>query len=501
VNPYDIVGFSSTDFVPGYVAQVLVGGALTASGLPLRLLLVGNKTSSGTMVANQDIAQCFTQTDADTLCGSRSELARMYEFASKITGVEIWLAPVTESVGAQATMTVTYATTATGDGEYLYYIGGRRVSVTIFSGYTVTQAGDALVAAIAADPHVGCTGVNSSGTVTLTWAQRGPRGNDIFVRQDTALGPTGMTSTLGGTGGTVAGIGQKFGGGTTADDLTTVATNSFAGWYHRVALAARDATQLAAWETSMDAKAAWNEMRPQHTVAAHNGSNSAAISLAQTTLNNRRVQLLQDLNGESDPAEIAALFAAMRAVTEEGDPGADYDGAELMGVMPHKRDADSPQRTTAISLLRAGVTPLATVNGVKQVVRSITTRCLDGSNPDYRTLDTGTAYVPDYIRYDVQVLWLAYRRDNPIVAPDPAPEQPDREEGVATPSRWSPYLYGRLKDHEKGTTVKSGLPQLIDVDLHKPTARYDTIAKRIMFAAPLVPAPRQHQIGGTFIQL
>jgi phage tail sheath gpL-like len=501
-SPYEIVGFSSTDFDPGYVAQVVYGASgLAAGDIPLRLELIGNKTSAGSMVANQDSKPCFSQEEAEALVGAKSELYRMYAAAAQIPGVEIWLTPVTASAGAAATMTVTFATNATSSGTWILFFGGKRVEVAVASGDTPTVQGASLVTALAGNKLIGCTGSNSAGTVTVTWSQTGPRGNDIFVRLDSSQAPTGTTCVLGGTGGTVTGIGQQFGGGTTADDLTTVATNTQPEWYQRVALAHRDSTNLAAWETAMDAKASWQEQKPQHTVVAFNGSLSAAQSLTQTTLNNARFMFAHMLNGESDPAEIAAVIAAIRCVTEEGDPGADYDGRVLPGICPHTRNADSPARNVRVTSLRTGVSPIKTVNGEVQLVQAVTTRCLDGTIADYRTRTVGQAYVPDFVRFDTSLLWMQYRKDNPIVADDVAPEQNERPSGVATPKRWSELLYNRLKDHERGVTVRSGLPQLIDVDLNKPTAKYDKTAKRIMFAAPLVPAPRQHQIGGNFFQL
>jgi len=49
--------------------------------------------------------------------------------------------------------------------------------------------------------------------------------------------------------------------------------------------------------------------------------------------------------------------------------------------------------------------------------------------------------------------------------------------------------------------VPSGLGQIIDVDLNPPASTYDTVAKRIMSAIPVVPSPKQHQIGVSVLQL
>lgn len=506
MTAFAIVGFSSTDFVPGFVGQTVFGaGQLSASDVPIKLHLIGNKTSAGTRTANQDTDPVFSETEAETFWGPGAELTRMAAGALLIPGVQIYGSAVSDPGGTAATMTIAIATNATGDGgTFVYFIGGVRVEVPYASGETaITTIADRVASRINTNTKLPCTAANSSGTVTLTMKQTGPRGNDIIVRQDISGAPaaSGTTSTLGG-GSAVSGLGRKFGSGATADDLTTVATNTFPGWYQRVALAARDATQLGVWETSMDSKAGPLEGRPQHTVASVNGTLAAAQSLSQTTLNNPRFQLLWMLNGETDPAVVGATFAALRAVTEQGDPGASYDGAVLPGVAPHTRDVDKPQRATKVSALQTGVTPITTEDSSAKIVRSITTKCLNGSDPDYRTLDTGTAYVPDFIRYDTGLLWTTeYVVSNPLVADDAAPEQPERKSGFATPKRWNQRLFQRLKEHEAGTTVPSGIPQIIDVDLNQPASVFDKTAKRIMSAVRVVPSPRQHQIGVSVLQL
>lgn len=501
---FEIVGFTTDDHSPGFVSQVLYGAAgLSAATATLKVLIVANKTSAGDAAAG-DVVQVFSEGDANARAGVGSEAARMAYAALQVPGVSVYLAFVADPAGTAATMTITIANTAGSDGEFRYWINGRKIVARITSGLSATLGGDAVRDAINADTKLPCTAANSSGTVTLTMKQTGPRGNDFIVRQDITGKPTTQTSTLGGTGSAVSGLGQKFGSGATADDLTTIATNTFPGWYARVALAARDATQLGVWETSMDSKAGPFEQRPQHTVCAVNGSLGAAQSLSQTTLNNQRFQLLWMLNGETDPAELAAFVAALRAVTEQADPNASYSGNAILGAAPHTRDVDSPQRSTRVAALKTGVTPIRTENGAAVIDRSITTRCLDGTNPDYRTLDTGTAYVPDFVRYAGSLAWFDFRKLNPNVADDPAPEEKPRPAGFATPTTTTALFYQLLKSMEglEGIPLYPGLarPILIDVDKNKPASRYDRAAKRIMAAVPCVPAPHHEQIGVTVLQ-
>jgi phage tail sheath gpL-like len=499
--PVQIIGFATNDFVPGFIGETVLGaGSGSTSSIPIRVLLVGNKTVAGTATANQDVTQIFDDSNAATLYGARSELRRMCRAALRIPGVTLYAAPTPQSAGTAATMTITFQTNASSAGSFVYYFASERVEVPVANSDAPTAVGDALVAAMAAVGHLPCTAVNAAGTVTVTWAQTGLRGNQAIVHQDLRGAPTGMTSTLG--GGTAAtGGGRFFGGGTTSDDVTTIASVTFPEWYPYVALAANDATNLAVWESTTDAKAGPLEGRPEFVVVSSNGTLSATQSLTQTTLNNPYFQMLWQLQSESPPAELSALFAALRSVTEDGNPIANYNGKILAGVLPARFPALIPQRATQVAALQTGITPITTVSGEAKVVRSITTKCLNGTAPDYRTLDTGQAVVPNRIRLALAVRWASYAGLNPVAADDPGPDLPERRSGVATPRGWNAEMTNELRAWESGAAVSSGIPQIIDVDLNLPSSGWDKNAKRIMSRCPVVPAYNNAQVGVSVQQL
>lgn len=522
VAPDYIVGFGPDDFDPGFVGDVRYGqGPAAGAGGRLRVLLVGNMlTGNGLLVEDGSEVLCGSVSDAEAMAGAGSELARKYEWclAGVIeagggdNGVDIYIAAMAESGGSKATMTVTFATTATSDGEIDYWIAGRKITVTIPSGTDATGAAVLFVAEVGKKPHLGASAANSSGVVTCTWLQEGTRGNDQIVRQDVSRKPGAMTSTLGGGAALSAfgTAGRKFAGGTTADTIATIASNTEPAQYHRVAIAPRDSTNLAAWETAMDAKAAWSEMKPQHTTVASNGALAATQSLTQTTLNNARFCMLHGVNDEQDPAELAAWFAGYRAVTEAFDPGTDYNGVVIKGPArcpktPFFVTANNPKRSTRNSALRSGITPLYQEGQAMTIRRAVTTKCLDGTNADYRTLDVAKAYVPDFVRARTAELYRDFRKANLIIAPDPAPEQKARAEGVGTPKIWTGILFSELLALEQGTSnaVPSKRPILQDVELNPPFSSFYSSggARRIMCAAPLVVADRNHQLGAVFSQI
>ncbi len=439
--PVSIIGFASTDFVPGFVGETILGaGPATSGNAVFRLLLVGNKLATGSATPNQDVFQVFSDTDARNLCGPGSELHRMVRAALRVPGVQIWCAPVTQSAGANATVVVTFATTATGAGSFVYWIDGERIEVAVALGDTPTIAGATFLAQLGTKDWFPVTAANVTGAVTFTRKQAGTRGNFGVIYQDITQAPAGMTSTLSGSGTSVTGGGKRFGGGTTADDLTAVSTNTFPAWFQRVALAHNDSANLGVWATNENSKCGPLEGRPEHTIVASNDTLSNTQSLSQTTLNNGRFEMAWMLESESHPSEIAAFIAALRTATEVSDPGAAYDDAVLTGVTPSRFPAQIPQRSTKLAALQTGITPIYTSNGQALITRSVTTRCLNGTAPDYRVLDTGWASVPDYIRVDIGGVWSGWKLANPVLADDPAPEQGDRPSGIGTPTRWNDIL-------------------------------------------------------------
>lgn len=477
--------------VPGFFGETVYrAGAISAADIPLKLLVVGTKLSTGTATANADVDNIFSEDDADTKYGAGSQIARMCYAALRIPGVQLQGAAVAEAGGAAAgTATITIAGTWSSGGTFLYRIDGTLVTGSIASTDSATDVAVSIVNAVNGNSHLPTTAANVAGVVTLTRKSKGATGNQGILYQDKSQLPSGMTSTLAG-GTAVTGDGLHFTSGSGTEDVTTLLAVLKPGTYARVAFAQNDATNAALWEAHFNFKAGVLEGRLEHGLTAVNGTLSAANSLATVTLNAERVQLLWLLNSESHPSEVAAVFGAIRTVTEQSDPSADYDGKVLPGVAPQAARADWATLATQISALDNGITPIVTTaNQEVQVVRSIVTHCLNGATPDYRILDTYQAVTPDYMRNDVALYWTTvFRPQNPKVNSDPAPEERDRPSGVATPSSWTAAIVSRLRLAEDNLFVTN-------VDTNMPFSEFDPVAKRIMSVVPVVPSFANHQVG------
>ncbi len=490
-----ILGFASTDKVPGFVGETVYGaGAISLGSIPIKLLCVGGISTDGDLTPDTEVRQIFSAGDAETAAGAGSELYGMLANALMVPGVRIFAATATEAGGAAAaTGTITVGGTWSSAGTFVYRIGGIYVSGTILGTDSVTTAGDAIEAAINAVAACPVTASNSSGTVTLTAKTKGARGNMLYVAQDATQLPSGCTSTLAGGTAVTGGI-TPLSGGSGSENVTTLLATLYAGTYDMQAWAIADATNLGRIKAQLVAKAGPLENRLEHAVFGANGTYAAAKSLAQTTCNAERMQCVWQLYGETHPSATAASMAAVRVQYMQATPNPNFDGVVLQGVAPQSQRADWAIRATQQAALDAGVTPIVTTEGdltSAQVVRAITTHCLDGSNPDYRTLDVSDATVPDYARRYLDLYWTtSYVVANPYVRADPTSEERDPPAGVATPSRWNSQVSTILQELE-GALVLTGTRTTAG----QPLSEFDATAKRIMSAVPTFRLPHQHAIG------
>lgn len=504
-TPATIVGFSSSNKRPGYYGETKYGaGAISAASVPLVLLLSGLKLSGGSATANQDIVTILSADDADAYFGAGSELARMCYAALLQDGVTIKAGAIPEAGGAaSATLTITIAGSWTAGGTLSYRINGETITQSTGAADTLANVVTNLTATLnnnARRPY-SASGNTSSGVITITIRNKTVRGNQYIVFQDTSKIASGMTSVLGG-GTPVTGGGVPFSGGSGADSCATFLTLLTSTLYDRIVCSENDSTNLGVWNTQLSSNAAPEPGLTEHFITAVNGSLSAATALA-TALNMERMQLMWYLNCETAPWEMSSYFAAVRSATEQTDPCAAYDDLLLVNVAPQSQVADFPNDATLQSALNNGVTPVYTKNGQALLCRSITTHSLNGSTPDYRTIDTSDAYVPDFVRNDIGLMWnTEFKPANPRVADDPPASARPLPSGVGTPSNWNATVTKKLRNYENGILSNSSSPTaqtvppiISDVDDNLPESSYSTSQRAIIGVIPVVPAANQHAIG------
>lgn len=489
---FDIVGFDSSYKVPRFAGLIQFGvGAISAASLKLRVLLVGMKTSAGSMVADLDVVRCLSEEDAEAKAGAGSQLARMAYKALLIPGVEIWMAAVAEPVGTAATATILIAGTWSTSGELGFSIAGETFNVSVGSGETPTNVATNIAAAFTGRSKLPVTGSSATATATVTCKNLGVQGKDWTLHVDKSRAPAGLTVTLTGSG--ALGTDRvKLGAaasGTGTESVVNVITKIQADRWARIAAAQNDVTNAALWEANVNAKAGPLSILLEHVVFGANGDYATTQTLAKTTLNAPRGMVNWLRNSESHPCEIAAVVAALRAATEGDDPVPDYDGKTLPGIAPQRYSADVPLDTELATALDNGITPLTTVNGEAKIVRAITTYCTLGSIPDYRCLDTGDAVFPDYAMLDLKLFYeTSFRPANKYVQDDPPPELPELPSGVAHPTLWNVEVMNKLLGYFANNWIE-------DPRLNPPASSFNKTAKRIQSAVTFVVRRIQHQIG------
>jgi phage tail sheath gpL-like len=290
----------------------------------------------------------------------------------------------------------------------------------------------------------------------------------------------------------------RFYGGVGTDDVSNIIDLMEAEEYARIGSAQNDATNAARWEAHADSESAPLINHKEQVVLGHTGTLTEVTSLAQTTLNAYLCAVYAQRNSRKHPAQIAAKVAAQRAAAESNDPWTRYDGefndagAQLWTDVPaHATDRWNHAELKA--LLNAGVSPVNDFNGDTRIVRSICSHCLNGSDPDYRCLDTADVTVPQYVRVRMGTLAQSYLEENPGVGPDLPDGQPQIE-GVGTPRVWNALVLADLKDVEKIGYLKS-------VDANPPVSEYDDDTDRINTVVPCVVRKHQHQMAQSVRQI
>jgi phage tail sheath gpL-like len=494
--PFEITGIDPTYKVPRFIGRIIFSsGALSAASAPLVTLYVGPKSTDGVMVADTDVTEVFSHEDIDRLAGPGSVLAWMARkgLSANKTGRHM-IASYAEPVGTAATVTILLAGTPTAAGLWQIRIGGVYYQGTVLPSHTEDTLGPEIAAKLNADTRCPFSAAYSAGTntLTLTCKNVGEVGKQWTVQVDTSKMPSGITFTVTGS----ASLGQSrvlagaAGTGVGAPDVSTILTKLLNGRYARIATAASDATNAARFEDHVEAKAEELSMLYEHVIFCSSAAYATAKSLAQTTLNAVRAQVLWMPNADIHPAVVAAVKAAIRAGTENASPVPDYDQLVLPGIPAYLDPDDMPIDAEQNAALNNGLTPIVSVDGEARVVRSVTSySLLDGLYPDFRTLDIGDAVFPDYAMLELQLAYQTdFRPSRPLVQPDPDPGELDPPANVAYPRLFEQLItWPRLRAWAAAGWIE-------DPDANPPATQFNSTTKRIEQQLPLVVTRVQHQL-------
>jgi phage tail sheath gpL-like len=477
-----LTGLDATNPIPGIYAEVRFAQGPGADLGPRRVLILAPKTASGAITPDTAIVQIQDEADAIQQAGAGSPAHRMARaFFANNKSSEVWLLCPAAASGSAATDRIVIATTATANGVLSVWICGEQIDVPIITGDTATVIGDALAVAINARTHLPVTASNAAGTVSVTGKIAGTDLNSVRFRAritgtgiGTTVTPTADTA-LGSSGAGGAAIGVGVISYTSA--LATLLPRKF----DVILAGTQEATPLDALMDQVTVQAEPSTGFRQKVYAASCLSPASSATLASgASLNRERADLI---NAEECPVEHYALCAivAGRYLTHNGaDPSYSFDGYGtragqiLVGLSRPFNDSALPTTTELRTMLNSGVTPIAyTESGAPYIVRAVTTRCRQGSNPDYRVRDAHIVTVAD--RFTAELVARIAAAPWTKVTRDPVGNRPEPGAEFCTPRR-----------------MKALIEQVLDLYAAAgwidPARLDETIAATVVGQDPLVPS-------------
>lgn len=394
---------------PGAFVQVVFGASRNGiGGNARRVLLLGNKLASGTMVLDTEEVQFLDPDDAKVQAGEGSELHLMAVAAfTKAPGATIMAIAVTEAAGVKASATITIVGTAGGDGTAKFFIHGEEVALAVYAGQVQnTLAANLALEINARSRYLNVTATVATNVVTITCRHNGTRGNLIKLRKLIQSSISVTTWTL---------SGAALSGGTGTDSLTAALATASATRHHYYAVANVDTAALQAVQVQCDTMAGPLGVGKQQYVSASHDTLGTATTQA-TTLNEERGQTLWAYKFETLPCVIAAAWAAMRSIAEGISFSVNLCALNMPAVdlypvvKPPPTEGEYISASASAAAMDVGLSPIEVRPGDKHcyVALSVTTHSKDtAGNPDYRTLTTNYVTVPDAFADDFAAWFLS----------------------------------------------------------------------------------------------
>jgi phage tail sheath gpL-like len=455
--------------------HVRAGGSLVP--LPLRVLLVGVKSSAGTATAETPV-QAFDLADAITKAGQGSELALMAAIAfaqGNLNGEdghgcpEIWLCPIAApgaSVAAAQTLTVTVTTAVAGTLHIR--IAGRDVYVGVSAGDAQNDIAAAIEDAIdALARELPVTAGVAGNVVTCTHVTTGTNGNDVAYEVVSA--PSGVS---------VASAQSVAGTGTV--DITNALNAAVDKNYDAIAVSIHSGTAVT--DAAAHLSEMWNYAQKfWRWVFIGDRASLATAQGYATSADSEKIIVVSYEGSPSLPSEIAAAAAVMAFGTSR--PNANYNGRKIALYPPATSSVYTSSEIE--SALAGGVTPLQPLGttGRSKVVRLVTTKTTDNSAPFFALADLAFPRALAYRATQYEVAYAANFKQEIIDG-----ELDDPEATLLARVRDMGVEIDRLLGDEK---------ILRDVETYVPQHRVEEAASpsgRLLYQAPCRVAGPLHQV-------
>ena len=430
---------------PGNYIEVDNSRAFTGlSGIPTKILVIGQKTAAGT-AAELEPLLTLTTDQARKSFGAGSQLANMCERlidAMPGPGIEIRAIAQADADGSSAASgNILFGGALTASGTISLYIAGRRLAVGVNSADTLADIASKVVTKITAETDLPVSAaVNGAANeqVDLTAKNKGLEANKIDVRvnyyDDEEL-PAGLTATV-----------TALAGGAGNPDIADVFTAIGDEWFTDIVAPYTDAANLNALKSELETRFGPMAMIDGHAYIGLSDTHANLITEGQNH-NSPHVSFVSSDASPSPHYEWAAAVGAVGAFYAKQDPARQLRTVKLPGLLPPK----VTKRFTATEqelLLRNGMsTWYVDADGAVRLDRLITSyreNELGAADPSY--LDFTTVKTVTYLRYDVNT-FVALRYPNWKLADDGTNFA--RGQNVMTPNTMRASLIARFKQWEE----------------------------------------------------
>lgn len=413
-------------------------GTRALEPLPQRLLIIGPKGNGIGTATSGVIVQVSDPGEVDGLFGMGSLLSLMVKKAFETIaalgqGPAVYACPLTDGGTAQVE-TLTFAGTATEDGDVVIRIAGRYIVLGVSNGTTAANAGPALDLKIDELKEVlPVTSAAAGAVVTTTHVSRGLDGNDTIF--EVIKTPAGLTLT---PAVSVAGA--------TALSIVTALDAAAAQDFDAIAVSPHGAGVITDINATIATTWSPSEKKPRWFFVGEAGTIATATSLASAA-NHEGVVVKSWEQSRSLPQEIATANAVL--LCSKNRPNANYSGNVIPLYPPPI--AFNYTNTEIETALNAGLSPMVAVvdnasqtviEGKGKVVRLITTRTTKSSVPFTLVRDVGVSRTAWALtkQYDIAYQqWAEQQPDGPLLDDDSMDQIRDtviRINYAAQDSRW-----------------------------------------------------------------
>lgn len=364
-----------------------------------RMVLIGHKTSAGTIAANTPTIVA-SQQDADSLCGAGSMLREMFRIVRQNAPFqEVWVMHVAET-GAAQTWTATVGSSAAGAaGTGTILIGGEVIQVPIAATDTTTNIATSIATAINSyfnaltGAMLPVTATSSVAVVTITARHLGAILADLDFNIPTISGniftAASALTIASGTSGT--------GTPTLTTGLAALGDDS----WDFIVSPWGDSTSTGAYaSTTNDTSGRWSYARQSYGhVWTQVTGNLSALTTAGGLLNDRHLSVIGRASNSVTPAYLwPAAIAARRATWlsdyATGNVSRNATGSTVLGLQGPRDRSTWFGYANRNTLVQSGIsTTINNIDGSVSIDKEVT------------TAQKGSSGQPDATFRDVQAMY------------------------------------------------------------------------------------------------